>query len=288
MRRRSPDDTITDTITLREAAEELGVHYMTAYRYVRLGRLEAQQVGGHWFVRRGDLARIGEAAEPGGRRGGPSWARYRERLLPRLLDGDEAGAWATIESAIAAGAAPERVYLDVLAPCLHEIGSLWHRGTIDVADEHRAAAVATRIVGRMGPRFAHRGRRRAGVVIGGAPGDPHALPVAILADVLRGARFRVVDLGANTPPSAFVKACSATDDIRAVGVSVSTNGARDGAASAIAAVHTAKPGLMIMAGGPALRSRRAALALGAHDWASDARGAAMLLDDIAPPRRGPR
>ncbi len=35
------------TMTLNEAAEHLGVHYMTAYRYVRLGKLAAAQGGQH-------------------------------------------------------------------------------------------------------------------------------------------------------------------------------------------------------------------------------------------------
>ena len=33
--------------TLPEVAEKLGVHYMTAYRYVRTGRLPARTRGGH-------------------------------------------------------------------------------------------------------------------------------------------------------------------------------------------------------------------------------------------------
>jgi excisionase family DNA binding protein len=37
-------------ITLTEAAELLGVHYMTAYKYVRTGRLAATKVGGGWRI----------------------------------------------------------------------------------------------------------------------------------------------------------------------------------------------------------------------------------------------
>ena len=37
-----------DVLTLHEAAEELGVHYMSAYRYVRLGLLDATKRGGVW------------------------------------------------------------------------------------------------------------------------------------------------------------------------------------------------------------------------------------------------
>ena len=46
---------MTDTqLTLHEAAEVLGVHYMTAYRYVRLGLLDAEKVRGTWRVERAD------------------------------------------------------------------------------------------------------------------------------------------------------------------------------------------------------------------------------------------
>ena len=42
-------------MTLHEVAEELGVHYMTAYRSVRLGQLRAHKVGGVWQVEQSAL-----------------------------------------------------------------------------------------------------------------------------------------------------------------------------------------------------------------------------------------
>ena len=45
-----------DVLTLHEAAEELGVHYMSAYRYVRLGLLDATKRGGVWKVERSSIA----------------------------------------------------------------------------------------------------------------------------------------------------------------------------------------------------------------------------------------
>ena len=47
-----PEVRSDDTVSLPEAAELLGVHYMTAYRYVRTGRLEARVVRGVWQVER--------------------------------------------------------------------------------------------------------------------------------------------------------------------------------------------------------------------------------------------
>jgi excisionase family DNA binding protein len=44
----SPDAAVDGELTLHEAADLLGVHYMTAYRYVRLGLLHASKAGVSW------------------------------------------------------------------------------------------------------------------------------------------------------------------------------------------------------------------------------------------------
>jgi len=42
-------------VSLNEVAEILGVHYMTAYRYVREGRLSAIKEGRGWVVKSSDV-----------------------------------------------------------------------------------------------------------------------------------------------------------------------------------------------------------------------------------------
>lgn len=63
-------------MTLPEAAAALGVHYMTAYRYVRTGRLPAVRAGVHWEIDPSDVARLSQArrcrAAGAGSRGGRS------------------------------------------------------------------------------------------------------------------------------------------------------------------------------------------------------------------------
>ena len=49
-------------VTLTEAAALLGVHYMTAYRYVRTGRLPAIKDGAEWRVRAADVSDLMAAA----------------------------------------------------------------------------------------------------------------------------------------------------------------------------------------------------------------------------------
>ena len=51
-----PDRAPGGLLTLYEAAEQLGVHYMTVYRYVRTGRLPGHKVGAEWRSDPDDLA----------------------------------------------------------------------------------------------------------------------------------------------------------------------------------------------------------------------------------------
>lgn len=273
-------------ITLQDAAAQLGVHYMTVYRYVRTGRLDARKHDGQWWVRPGDLAHLRESkvrppvvrdeVRPRVRR----WDRYCERLVPRLIEGDEAGAWGVVESALTAGAVPTDIHVDLIAASMREVGDRWQAGTLSVGAEHRASAVASRLVGRLGPRFARRGRRRGTLVVAGVPGDIHALPVLILADVLRGAGYEVIDFGANTPVTDIEAAITAAESVVAVALSANTGGRDDDVRAAISDIHALTVDLPILLGGAAVGSEDAALGLGASGWAPDARAAVKLVESV--------
>ena len=176
-----------ERISLHEAARRLGVHYMTAYRYVRTGRLPAERVGTNWSIDPVDLdAMRGPGRVPRGT--GSVRSEGSGQLAARMVAGDEAGAWNIVEAALASSLEPADVYHELLLPALHDIGTGWAEGRLTVADEHGATVVAHRIIGRLGPRFARRGRKRGSVVLGAAPGDEHALACAVVTDLLpRGA-----------------------------------------------------------------------------------------------------
>ena len=95
-------------LTLQEAADLLGVHYMTAYRYVRTGRLPGRRIGAHWHVRRVDLDQI-VAAAPAGRTAttdGSPKRDYVRRLTRLLVKGDEPEAWRLLQSALGTAVRP--------------------------------------------------------------------------------------------------------------------------------------------------------------------------------------
>ena len=109
-------------VTLHEAAERLGVHYMTAYRYVRHGQLQASRTSSGWRVATSDLEQFAARdSVPVGRSSAKSSARnapWASRLEARLIAGDVEGAWGVIEAAMAAGSPVDRVYTDFIADAI--------------------------------------------------------------------------------------------------------------------------------------------------------------------------
>ena len=262
---------MNNDMTLREAAEELGVHYMTAYRYVRLGLLPARKEGSTWRVTLDDLDAFRHQKEAGDgdgtsvRRGRTPW---RERFEARLLAGDARGAWGVIEAALAGGAPAEVLYVEVIAGALRSIGERWERGEIDVADEHRATAIALRVLGQLGPRFARRGRTRGTVLVGTPPGEQHDVPAALLADLLRTAGFEVSDLGSDLPAASFAAAAARTERLVAIVVTVTTTGGEDALAEVLAALDAAVPHVPVLVGGAAI------------EGSGDARSAIARLEEL--------
>jgi excisionase family DNA binding protein len=275
-------------LTLHEAAELLGVHYMTAYRYVRLGVLPATKVGSTWQVAPADVQAFKSVApvkgdEPGTVRRRAPWA---SRLESRLVAGDGRGAWGVVEAALAAGAELDEIYLDVITPAMCSIGNRWAVGELDIAVEHRATGIAFRLVGRLGPRFARRGRTRGAVLLGTPCGERHSLPVAILADLLRGEGWEVSDVGADLPAESFVRAALDITDLVGVGVSVTTPEMLPAATEVLGALQAAVGDVYVAVGGAAVVDESHALALGAQGWASTAHEFSAQLQGRR--RSGPR
>lgn len=262
-----------DELSLHEVADILGVHYMTAYRYVRLGILPAQRKGRTWRIDRSDLDDYLAADEPRTPRGEADWA---DRFFNRLLAADEVGAWGVLEAAFSSGMAIPEAYPAVLSPSIKRIGDAWSAGEIDIATEHSASEVAARIVARLGPRLARRGVKRGTVVLGSTATELHSLPLAMATDLLRAAQFEVIDLGAYLPPESFASYVAETDGLVAVGVGITTSGQEEALGETLSAIRgvTTVP---IIVGGRGV-DEATALLLGADGWAATGNGAVELVE----------
>jgi len=266
------------TYGLGEAAELLGVHYMTVYRYIRTGRLPARQSGSHWLIAGSDLKHFSQTKPAAGGRG----KRLRldsnaaERLVARLLVSDESGCWGIVQEALAGGAAPRDIYVDLFGPALIMIGDLWERDAITVADEHRASVVVHRLVGRLGPLFRPRGPRTGTVIVGTPSGEFHALPTAFVADILRSRGLEVIDLGADVPADAFAACAVDAESLTAIGIAVTLARNRRSLGVLIRTLRTAGVTALIVVGGAGITEAQART-LGADHWGRDIDDAIQFL-----------
>jgi excisionase family DNA binding protein len=265
----------TGPIPLADAATALGVHYMTAYRYVRTGALAAHQVGGRWVVTPSEIERFRHGGRPSpGRRAAGAAVRADperiERLIARLLAADETGAWAIVEQRLVAGWQRADIVKHLLVPVMAEVGDRWEAGIVTVADEHIASGVMLRLLARLGAGERQRGRRSGSVVIAGVSGERHALPLSLTADVLRDQGLHVVDLGADTPVDDIVGAARAQDRLVGVGLCATSSldePARGRLHAAATGVRDAT-GCPVLVGGAAVGSVTEARELGGDSWSS--------------------
>ena len=201
-------DLPADELGLDEVAEEVGVHYQTVYRWVRAGKLPADVVHGRYRVMRHDLAAFidGRTAPKRPRPpGAPRLRRAAETMHTALATGDEYGARDLASALVAEHTTIADLVQEVLVPPLLRIGQDWHDGKVPIWVEHRASAIAERILGEVAPR--HRGRRRGSVMVAAVSGDRHSLATTMAAVALRDNNWRVHHLGADMPPDELVRFC---------------------------------------------------------------------------------
>ena len=295
----------TPSISLVTVAEQLGIHYMTAYRYVRTGRLTGEKVGAEWQIKQSELDRfIADRSQPPvrpktapasesdlkSRAPKPRRIEYHRRLALRLIEADESGAWTIVQNALASGMDPAELYMTVFSPAMVLIGDEWVAERLTVAQEHQASAVLLRLIGRLGPLFARRGRTRGTIVLGANSGDAHSLPTAMFADLLRSDGFSVLDLGGNVPASAFIDTANGADRLVAIAINSTTDINDDLMIELISKVREAVSAPIVV-GGHAIASESRAAALGADYWGGDTLHALELFsrlgDEASAARRHP-
>lgn len=215
---------MSQALSLNDVAVELEVHYMTIYRYVRLGLLPASKVGRMWQVLPQDLEEFRtEGSRAGGANAGSKHRQtnWHRRYVSRLIAGDQAGAWSVIEAARLAGYSSTDVYLEMMTPAMHHLGERWASDEAGIGEEHQATTIVRRHVGRLSPQFTRRGRSRGTVLVGCPPGERHDIGLSMIADLLRAAGYEVADLGADVPVDSFIEAAQRLrSQLVAVGISV--------------------------------------------------------------------
>lgn len=202
----------TDDLDLQAAADHLGVHYQTAYRWVRSGKLAARLVDGSYRVAIDDIEAVQRqraTPAPVTAPGRVRVQRQADQMHRALVDGDETAARRTATRLLDEGMPVVDLIQDVLVPPLRQIGQDWHDGKLPIWVEHRASAIVERILGDAATN--PRGRRRGRAMVAAVSGDMHSLPTTMAAVALRDDNWHVDHLGANMPPDELDEFCRLHD-----------------------------------------------------------------------------
>ena len=124
----------------------------------------------------------------------------RERYLRAQLVGDRREAVRlVIDEGLGGGASVGDLHAQVIASAQQEIGRLWQRNLVSVAQEHVASAISQLALAALFERAAVAAALGKLVVVACVEGELHDLPARLASDALELAGFDVRFLGANVP-----------------------------------------------------------------------------------------
>jgi MerR family transcriptional regulator, light-induced transcriptional regulator len=131
--------------------------------------------------------------------------RLAEAYTDAIRLGDPAAAMVVINEGLSEGLSAVVIQSRVIAPAMREVGVLWERGVVTVAEEHLATAVSHRVLTSLYPDLLRRVRRGGDtVVVAAVHGEHHALGLRMVADVFDAYGFDVRFLGADVPESSLI------------------------------------------------------------------------------------
>ncbi|NQT17723.1 MAG: corrinoid protein, partial [Planctomycetes bacterium] len=126
-------------------------------------------------------------------------------LYDAILTGNAKKAEEVTTAAIEAGADPTELLGKYMIPAMDEVGKRFECNEYFVPELLIAARAMKTSLALLSPRLAAMGAEAAGrVVIGTVQGDLHDIGKNLVASMLEGGGFEVVDLGVDVPPERFV------------------------------------------------------------------------------------
>ena len=185
--------------------------------------------------------------------GGSSISGLSGPLVVALLAGCENNVRRILLSARDAGADLARISVELIEPALGQIGEMWVRREISIAEEHLATSLVTRTIGLV---IDPAKPRRAGaprIVLACLSGEFHELGLRIISEVAREAGWEPEELGANVPRAALT-AFLGQRPPQAVGLSISLPGHIPECSETIRLCRKAAPGAKILVGGRIFRA----------------------------------
>lgn len=135
-----------------------------------------------------------------------------EDIYQRVIDGDMNGATDGVNEALEGGIEAAEILNKGLIAAMTEVGRLFEEGEYFVPEMLIAARAMQASVAILKPKLLEADVKALGrVVIGTVKGDLHDIGKNLVAMMLEGAGFEIIDLGTDVSPEEFVNAIKEHD-----------------------------------------------------------------------------
>jgi len=199
-----------------------------------------------------------------------------DEIYDAVLDYDDEGIQDLVRQELGAETSPKVILEEALIEALDEVGRCFSEGTIFVPEMLMAAETMKAGLDVLRPLLIGDKSTIIGTaVIGSVKGDMHDIGKNLVAMMLEGASFNVIDLGVDVNTDAFLAAANEhnADFVLMSALLTTTMKAME---TSVRAIKSEKPGLKLIVGGAPV-NQAFANAIGADGYSDDAPGAISVV-----------
>ncbi|GAB4471505.1 MAG: corrinoid protein [Anaerolineales bacterium] len=203
-----------------------------------------------------------------------------ETIYQHVIDGEIDETIESVQAALAAGFPANDILNKALIAAMDEVGRRYEAGDFFVPEMLIAARAMQGGLQVLKPHLVQGGVQPAGkVVIGTVKGDLHDIGKNLVAMMLEGAGFEIIDLGTDVDPQKFVQ--SVKDGAQVIGLSALLTTTMSNMAMTIEALKQAKlrDQVKVIVGGAPVTAEFAKQ-IGADGFAPDASTAARVVRQL--------
>ena len=200
-------------------------------------------------------------------------------LADAVIKGDQSTAVEITKAALEEGTPPKSVLNDGLIAGMDVIGGRFKKNEVYIPEVLIAARAMKMAMEFLEPELVKAGVKPIGkCLIGTVQGDLHDIGKNLVAMMLKGAGFEVIDLGVDVEPDKFVEQVKA-QSVQVVGMSALLTTTMPGMEKAIKALKDAGVSAKIMIGGAPV-TQGYADKIGADGYAADAASAVDIAKSL--------
>ena len=203
-----------------------------------------------------------------------------ETIFKKVTEGEVEDVAAGVQAALDSGVSSEEILNKALIAAMDDVGQQFEEGDLFVPEMLIAARAMQAGLDLLKPHLAETGVQAAGTVaVGTVKGDLHDIGKNLVAMMLEGAGFEVIDLGTDVDPAKFAQAVKNGANVLGMSALLTTTmGSMAQVIEAIEELNMRDKVKIIIGGAPV--TAEYAEEIGADGFAADASGAVKKVREL--------